>query len=230
MRLIDEQYTKIPVYGIRRMTIWLKTQGHCVNPKRVGRLMRLMGLEAIYPKPKLSLKDALHKIYPYLLKGLKIIRPDQVWSTDITYIRMQRGFVYLVAMMDWYSRYVISWKISITMEADFCIEALEQALRISKLDIFNSDQGSQFTCTDFTKVLLQAGISISMDSKGRVFDNIFIERLWRTVKYEEIYLHEYANVRELQEKLKSYFRFYNEERPHQAMGYKTPQEVYRQRN
>lgn len=230
MRLIDEQYTKVPVYGIRRMTAWLQSRGHIVNHKRVGRLMRLMGLEAIYPKPKLSLRDDHHKIYPYLLRGREVKRPDQVWASDITYIRLQRGFVYLVAVMDWFSRYVLSWALSITLEADFCIEALERSLRRGNPEIFNTDQGSQYTSMDFTKILLQAGVLISMDSKGRVFDNIFIERLWRSVKYEEVYLHDYADVRDAREGLRRYFQFYNTERLHQSLGYKTPQVVYESRD
>jgi len=186
MRLLDEQYTKAPYYGIRRMTAWLRAGGHEVNHKRVGRLLRLMGLEAIYPKPRLSLAGPGHRIYPYLLRGLKIERPNQVWGTDITYIRLRQGFVYLVAIMDWFSRFVLAWEISVTMETSFCLSALSWALRLGKPEIFNSDQGSQFTSSDYTDRLIEAGIRISMDGRGRVFDNIFVERLWRTVKYENV--------------------------------------------
>ncbi len=226
MRLIDEQYTRTPFYGIRRMRVSLWKKGHCVNHKRVQRLMRQMGIEAIYPKPKLSQRDEEHKIYPYLLRGLTIDRPNQVWATDITYIRMHRGFVYLVAIMDWFSRYVLSWSVSVTMDVHFCLEALEKALDRGKPEILNSDQGSQFTSREFTGLLLDAGVRISMDGKGRAFDNIFVERLWRSVKYEEVYLKEYQDVLACIEGLKHYFRFYNEERLHQALGYRTPQQVY----
>ena len=226
MRLIDEQYTRTPFYGIRRMTFALQGRGHCVNHKRVQRLMRQMGIEAIHPKPKLSQRNEEHKIYPYLLRGLEIDQPNQVWATDITYIRMHRGFVYLVAIMDWFSRYVLSWSVSVTMDVHFCLEAIEKALSQGKPGIFNSDQGSQFTSREFTGLLLGAGIRISMDGRGRVFDNIFIERLWRSLKYEEVYLKEYENVLSCIEGLRAYFRFYNDERPHQALGYKTPKEVY----
>lgn len=230
MRLIDEQYTRTPFYGIRRMTAWLKSQGHGVNHKRVCRLMRLMGIEAIYPKRHLSLGDSRHKKYPYLLKGLTIDRPDQVWATDITYIRMRHGFVYLVAILDWFSRYVVSWAVSITLDVDFCIEALHTALNVSKPEIFNSDRGSQFTSNSFTGVLEAYGVTISMDGKGRAFDNIFIERLWRSVKYEEVYIKEYNSVRDAVQNLRAYFRFYNQERGHQSLGYRTPHEVYTSRD
>jgi putative transposase len=226
MRLIDEQYTRTPFYGIRRMRVALQEKGHRVNHKRVQRLMRQMGIEAIYPKPKLSQRHEEHKIYPYLLRGLEIDQPDQVWATDITYIRMHRGFVYLVAIMDWFSRYVLSWSVSVTMDVYFCLEALEKALGHGKPGIFNTDQGSQFTSREFTGLLLGAGIRISMDGRGRVFDNIFIERLWRSVKYEEVYLKEYLDVLSCIEGLRAYFRFYNDERPHQALGYRTPKQVY----
>lgn len=227
MRLIDRQYTETPFYGTRRITAWLRSQGYEVNRKRVSRLMNLMGIEAIYPKKRLSLADAQARKYPYLLKGVAIKRPDHVWATDITYIRMRQGFVYLVAIMDWYSRYVVAWAVSITMEADFCIEALQRALEGRKPEIFNSDQGSQFTCTGFTGVLQAAGIRISMDGRGRAFDNIFVERLWRSVKYEEVYLKDYVTVKEAIGSLGAYFRFYNERRPHQALGYQTPYHLYR---
>lgn len=226
MRLIDRQYTETPFYGARRMTAWLRSQSHEINRKRVSRLMNLMGIEAVYPKKRLSLADAQAKKYPYLLKGLSIKGPDHVWATDITYIRMRQGFVYLVAIMDWFSRYVVAWSVSITMEANFCIAALQRALEGRKPEIFNSDQGSQFTCTGFTGVLQDAGIRISMDGRGSAFDNIFVERLWRSVKYEEVYLKDYATVKEAIGSLGAYFRFYNERRPHQALGYQTPYHLY----
>ncbi len=228
MRLLDEQYIETPFYGIDKMTEWLRRQGHYVNHKRVRRLMRKMGLEAVYPRRKccLSILDKQHKIYPYLLRDVQIIRPDQVWSTDITYIRMYRGWLYLVAVIDWFSRYVLSWEISITLESQFAVSALKEALRLGKPDIFNTDQGSQFTSIDFTEVLLDAGVQISMDGKGRVFDNIFIERLWRTVKVEEVYLWDYQTVTEARYNLGRYFELYNNQRLHQALGYRTPAEVY----
>jgi putative transposase len=226
MRLLDEKYTRTPFYGVRRMMVWLDKVGHAVNPKRVRRLMRLMGLEAIYPKPRLSLGGPGHKIYPYLLSGVPIERINQVWSTDITYIRLRHGFVYLTAVMDWYSRYVLSWEISVTMETSFCVAALDWALRRGKPEIFNSDQGAQFTSCDFTKRLLDEGIQISMDGRGRVFDNIFVERLWRTVKYEDIYLKDYTDVPMLIAGLGDYFDFYNRERFHQSLGYRTPESLY----
>lgn len=226
MRLLDEIYTRRPFYGVRRMVVELEKAGFWVNPKRVRRLLRLMGLEAIYPKPKLSLGGPGHKIYPYLLSGLQIHRPNQVWSTDITYIRLRQGFVYLVAVIDWFSRYVLSWEISVTMETAFCTAALDWALRHGKPDIFNTDQGSQFTSQDFTKMLLDREIRISMDGRGRVFDNIFVERLWRTVKYEDIYLKEYENVPSLIRGLGIYFDFYNQERPHQSLEYRTPASIH----
>ncbi|MEK7851911.1 MAG: IS3 family transposase, partial [Deltaproteobacteria bacterium] len=190
-RLLDEQYTKTPFYGVPRMTAWLKRQGYEVNRKRIRRLLRLMGLEAVYPKPWLSKPAKDHKKYPYLLRGVVIERPDHVWSTDITYIRLKQGFIYLVAVMDWHSRYVLSWETSTTLDKEFCIKALEMALMVSKPDIFNSDQGSQFTSLEFTERLERLGVSISMDGRGRAMDNIFVERLWRTVKYEEVYLKSY---------------------------------------
>jgi putative transposase len=227
MRLLDEQYTRTPFYGIRKMTAWLDQQGHHVNHKRVRRLLRLMGLEAIYPKRRrLSMPDSSHKIYPYLLNGLAITRSNQVWASDITYIRMKTGFLYLVAVMDWYSRYVLSWALSNSLETAFCTEALERALRMGSPEIFNSDQGTQFTSEVFTAILRANGVRISMDGRGRVFDNIFIERLWRTLKYEEVYLKEYTTVREATENLARYFHFYNWERIHESLGYKTPHQVY----
>jgi putative transposase len=228
MRLLDEEYTRHPFYGVRRMTHWLQTQGWDAGLKRVRRLLRLMGLEAIYPKPRLSIPAPGHRIYPYLLRGVAIERPNQVWSTDITYIRMAHGFVYLTAIMDWFSRYVLSWRLSITLENDFCIEALDEALRRhGQPDIFNSDQGSQFTSEAFTDRLLTHGVRISMDGRGRAFDNIFIERLWRTVKYEEVYLRDYDGVPHARESLYTYFAYYNEERPHQALGNATPCQRHR---
>jgi len=228
MKLIDEQYIETPFYGIDKMTEWLRRKGHYVNHKRVRRLMRQMGLEAVYPRRKrgLSMPDSQHKIYPYLLKDVQIIRPDQVWSADITYVRMYRGWLYLVAVMDWFSRYVLSWEVSVTLESEFCISALRQALSLGKPEIFNTDQGSQFTSNDFTDILKDAGIQISMDGKGRVFDNIFVERLWRTVKVEEVYLRDYQTVAEARYYLSRYFDFYNNQRLHQALGYRTPAEVY----
>jgi len=226
MRLIDEQFTKRPFYGVRKMTGWLRTLGHAVNRKRVSRLMRLMGLAAIYPKPRLSLNGSEHKVYPYLLKGLAIDAPDQAWSADITYIRLAHGFAYLAAIMDWQSRYVLSWELSTTLDKSFCLETLRRAFQISKPGIFNTDQGPQFTSTEFTGLVESEGVKVSMDGRGRVYDNIFIERLWRSVKYEEVYLHEYATVAEARAHLAAYFRFYNEERLHEALGYQTPHEVY----
>ena len=226
MSLIDEQFTRTPFYGVPRITAWLNVQGHEVNHKRVRRLMRLMGLQAIYPKPRLSSSNQAHKKYPYLLKGLMIDHPDQVWCSDITYIRMLHGFVYLVAIMDWYSRFVLAWEISTTLDTAFCLAALEQALELSKPEIFNTDQGSQFTSVEFTGRLEQDSIQISMDSRGRVFDNIFIERLWRSVKYEEVYLHQYQTVLEARTLLTKYFLFYNMERLHESLGYQTPYGVY----
>ena len=226
IRLIDEQFTKRPFYGVPRMTVSLRRLGYGVNPKRVRRLMRVMGLEAIYPKPRLSANGSDHKIYPYLLKGVTVDRPDQAWATDITYIRLTHGFVYLIAILDWYSRYVVSWELSTTLDSGFCLEALRKALRISKPEIFNTDQGSQFTSTNFTGLLEKHDIKVSMDGRGRVFDNIFIERLWRSVKYEEVYLHDYQTVPAARAHLSDYFGFYNTERPHEALGYRTPHEVY----
>ena len=226
MRLIDEIYTKYPFYGVRRITNALQRLGRCINHKRVGRLMRLMGLEAIYPKPRLSIANKEHRTYPYLLRNLSIMRPNQVWSTDITYIRLRRGFVYCAAIMDWFSRYVISWSLSITLDADFCVDMLKESLTTARPEIFNSDQGVQFTCDAFTGILNDHCIRISMDGRGRAFDNIFVERLWRSVKYEEVYLKDYSGVRDAKDSLRRYFNFYNNDRPHQSLGYKTPSEVY----
>jgi putative transposase len=226
MKLVDEQYTRTPFYGVPKMTAWLRRQGHPINPKRIRRLMRLMGIQAIYPRPRLSVFRKEHKKYPYLLRGLPIDHPDQVWCADITYIRMLHGFVYLVAIMDWFSRYVLSWRLSTTLEPAFCIHALQETLEYARPEIFNSDQGIQFTNQEFTDILLNAGIKISMDGRGRVYDNIFVERLWRTVKYEEVYLHDYRTVSEARILLSNYFYFYNTERIHEALNYRTPYEVY----
>ena len=228
IRLIDEEYTRRPFYGSRRMVIYLDTAGHSVNRKRVQRLMRQMGLAGMAPGPNTSRAHPEHKIYPYLLRGVAVVRPNQVWSTDITYIRLARGFAYLVAIIDWYSRRVLSWRISNSMEAVFCVDCLEEALHThGKPEIFNSDQGSQFTSVAFTDVLKREGVVISMDGRGRVFDNIFVERLWRDVKHEDVYLKGYAAIGELLVGLAQYFAFYNGERPHQALDYKTPDVVYR---
>jgi putative transposase len=226
MRLLDEQYTRAPFYGSRRMREWLATQGHAVNRKRVSRLMALMGIEAVYPKPKLSQPGEGHRIYPYLLRGTRVARVNQVWSTDITYIRMAQGFLYLVAVMDWFSRFVLSWSLSLTMEVDFCVEALKRALRRAKPDIFNSDQGSQFTSEKFSTELEARDIAISMDGRGRCMDNIFVERLWRSLKYEEVYLKDYASGTEARAGIQRYFRFYNHERLHQSLDYRTPAAIY----
>ena len=208
------------------MRAWLATQGVVVNPKRVSRLMELMGIEAVYPKPKLSQPGEGHKIYPYLLRGVTVERVNQVWSTDITYIRMAQGFVYLVAVMDWFSRFVLSWSLSLTMELDFCIEALKNALHRGRPEIFNSDQGSQFTSEKFSAELKARGIAVSMDGRGRCMDNIFIERLWRSLKYEEVYLKDYQSVTEARAGIEKYFRFYNQERLHQSLDYRTPAGIY----
>lgn len=226
MRLIDEQYLRTPFYGWPRMTAYLRRQGYQVNSKRIRRLMQKMGLQAIYPKPRTSKADKEHKKYPYLLRGLKIARPNFVWCADITYVPMHRGFMYLVAILDWFSRYVLTWQLSNTLDGYFCLDALRQALRSGRPAIFNTDQGVQFTAHEFTGCLQSANIQISMDGRGRAMDNIFIERLWRTVKYEDIYLKEYATVSELETGLAAYFRFYNHERPHQSLAYSTPAEVH----
>ncbi len=228
MRWIDEHYTATPFFGSRRMAAWLREHRKvAVNRKRIARLMQKMGLEAVYPKPKLSQPGEGHKVYPYLLKGLQIERVNQVWSTDITYIRLAQGFCYLVAVMDWHSRFVLSWSLSVTMEMEFCLEALAVALRPARPEIFNSDQGSQFTSERFTGELQKRGISISMDGRGRCFDNIFIERLWRSLKHEEVYLKDYTTVEEAKQGIKNYFQFYNHERQHQSLDYRTPAAIYR---
>ena len=230
MRLLDEQYMRRPFYGSRRMKDWLRMQGHRVCRDRVRRLMRLMGIEAIYPKPRLSIKEKEHRIYPYLLRDLTIDHADQVWAADITYIRLRRGFAYLVAIMDWYSRYVVSWELSLTLETDFCVSALNYALTGRTPEIFNTDQGSQFTSEVFTDRLKEAGIQISMDGRGRTFDNIMIERLWRSVKYEEVYLKDYEDFIDARKGLSAYFLFYNNERPHQSLGSRPPQSTMRKEN
>jgi len=230
MRLIDAQHLRTPFYGVEQMRLHLNrllaSEGVAVNPKRVRRLMRLMGLEAIYPKPRTSVKTPENTVYPYLLKGVTIDQPNEVWCTDITYIPMHRGWVYLVAVMDWFSRYVLAWEVSITLDASFCVDALKRALSMGTPMIFNSDQGSQFTSQSFIGVLREADIRISMDGRGRAYDNIFVERLWRSVKYEEVYLHDYQTVGEAVAGLGRYFAFYNHDRPHQTFGGLTPAEMY----
>lgn len=226
MRLLDEQYLKMPFLGVIKMTEWLRSQNYRVNPKRVRRLLRTMGLAAIYPKPKTTKPGEGHQIYPYLLRHLTITHVNQVWSADITYIPMPRGFMYLVAVMDWFSRYVLTWQLSNTLDGAFCLAALQQALRYGKPQIFNTDQGVQFTAHAFTDTLKAAGIQISMDGRGRAFDNIFNERLWRSVKYEDVYVKEYATVPTLEKGLGSYFHLYNYDRPHQSLAYRTPAAVH----
>jgi len=227
MRLLDEQYTLTPFYGTRRMTMYLRRQGYQINSKRISRLLRLMGLQAICPQPFTSRRSADHKVYPYLLRGVVISSCNQVWSTDITYIRMRDGFLYLAAIMDWFSRYVLSWRLSNTLDVHFCLAMLDEALQQGCPLIFNSDQGVQFTSDRFTGRLEDRDIAISMDGRGRCFDNIFVERLWRSVKYEEVYLHDYGTVAEAYSGLDLYFRFYNHERLHKSLAYRTPAEVYR---
>jgi len=226
MRLLDEQYTRTPFYGSRKMTAWLASEGHEVNRKRVSRLMELLGMEAVYPKRNLSQPGEGRRIYPYLLRGTAVERVNQVWSTDITYIRMAHGFLYLVAVIDWFSRFVLSWSLSVTMEVAFCVEALKRALRRGRPAIFNSDQGSQFTSEKFTGELAGRQIAISMDGRGRCMDNIFVERLWRSLKYEEVYLKDYTSVAEARAVIARYFQFYNHERLHQSLDYRTPAAIY----
>jgi putative transposase len=226
MRLMDEQYLKMPFLGVIKLTEWLRGQGYCVNPKRVRRLLRKMGIEAIYPKPKTTKPGDGHKIYPYLLRNLAVTHVNQVWSTDITYLPMPRGFMYLVAVMDWFSRYVLAWQLSNTLGGVFCLDALHQALQWGKPQIFNTDQGVQFTAHAFTDTLKAAGIQISMDGRGRAFDNIFNERLWRSVKYEDVYINDYGSVPALERGLANYFYLYNDERPHQSLNYRTPAALY----
>ena len=230
MRLLDKQYLDTPFYGALRMTAWLNRQGHAVNVKRVRRLLRLMGLEAIYPKPRrtlTSIEDPAAKKYPYLLKGMTIDHPDQVWAADITYVPLTTGWAYLVAILDWFSRHVLAWKLSVTLETDFCLTALDRALATGRQpEIFNTDQGCQFTSAALTGRLEEAGIAISRDGRGRAFDNIFVERLWRTVKYEDVYIHDYETPAEARLGFSRYFPFYNFQRLHQALDYCTPAEVY----
>ena len=229
MALIDRQYLARPYYGSRRMAAWLATQGHLVNRKRVRRLMRLMGLVAIYQRPNTSKAAAEHKVYPYLLGGIAIERVNQVWCSDVTYIPMAKGFLYLVVIMDWASRAVLAWRLSNTLGAEFCVEALEEALTCyTRPEIFNTDQGSQFTSDDFTGTLKRHGITISMDGKGRCMDNIFVERLWRSLKYEEVYLNAYASVAEAKAGIGAWLGFYNDERQHQSLGYRTPRQIYKE--
>lgn len=226
MKVIDKQYLDTPFFGSRRMAAWLRRHGYWVNRKRVRRLMQVMGLRAIYRRPRTSKPGPGHKVYPYLLRDMKITKPNQVWAADITYIPMARGFLYLVAIMDWYSRYVLSWRLSNTMDVAFCLDALEEALSKGTPDIFNTDQGAQFTSEAFTGLLERHGVRISMDGKGSYNDNLFIERLWRTVKYEEVYLKAYVDGREARADIADYFGFYNTQRPHQALEYRTPAEAY----
>jgi putative transposase len=230
MGLIDKQYTRFPYYGVPRMTAWLRREGHDVNHKRIERLMRIMGIQGVCPKRNLSKSDEQHKKYPYLLKNLEIVRPNQVWSSDITYIRLSKGFAYLVAVMDWFSRYVLSWRLSNTLDTQFCIDALDVALQKGRPDIFNTDQGVQFTSNLFTSRLIDKKIQISMDGKGRAFDNIFIERLWRSVKYEEVYLKAYQTVSDAFTGIDNYFKTFNMERLHQSLKYRTPYEVHYNKN
>ena len=226
MRLIDELFLKRPFYGVPRMTDWLRTLGHGVNHKRVARLMRLMNLQAVVPGPHTSQPHPTHAVYPYLLRDLVVDRPNYVWCADITYVPLRRGFLYLVAVLDWYSRYVLAWALSNTLEARFCLEAVDQALASGQPQIFNTDQGAQFTGAAFTERLAEAKIRISMDGRGRALDNVFVERLWRSVKYEEVYLHDYADGAEAWQGLNRYFAFYNTARRHQSLGRQTPAEVH----
>jgi putative transposase len=227
LKLLDEEYTRHPFYGSRRMKVFLVNCGYTINRKRIQRLMQQLGLVGMAPGPNTSKPHPQHKIYPYLLRGVDIIRPNQVWSTDITYIRLPRGFVYLVAIIDWYSRKVLAWRLSNTMDAVFCVDCLEEAIKnYGTPEMFNSDQGSQFTSDAFTGVLIRNGITISMDGRGRALDNIFVERLWRTVKYEEVYLKQHNSVQSLLIGLTQYFQFYNEARWHQSLDYQTPDVVY----
>ena len=226
MQAIDRQYTKTPFYGIRKMTLAMREQGMQVNHKRISRLMHVMGIHAIYAEPKLSIPGQNHRIYPYLLKDISITAPNQVWSTDITYLPMTRGFMYCVAVIDWYSRYVLAWDISNTQDASFCVKVLEKALQVNHPVIFNTDQGSQFTSEQFTQRLMEANVLISMDGRGRALDNVFIERLWRSLKYEDVYIHNYSQPCALHDGLEKYFDFYNHQRYHQALEYHTPADIY----
>ena len=227
MRRIDEQYLKTPFYGSRRMAVTLSGPGEPINRKRVQRLMRVMGIEALHPKPRTTVAAAGAKVYPYLLRDRELTRPDEVWSSDITYVPMRHGFMYLTAVIDWYSRYVMSWRLSNTLDVGFCLEALDEALSRGQPEIFNTDQGSQFTSREYTGRLEEAGVAVSRDGRGRALDNVFVERLWRSVKYEDIYIKDYERVCDLESGLGAYFRFYDEDRPHQSLDYRTPGEVYR---
>jgi len=227
MRLIDEQYLKTPFYGSRRMTVFLGRRGEAVNRKRVRRLMGVMGLEGLHPRRRTTVADPDARAYPYLLRDRVLTRPDEVWSSDITYVPMKRGYMYLTAVIDWYSRYVLSWRLSNTLDVGFCLEALDEALGRGRPEIFNTDQGSQFTSREYTGRLEGAGVAVSRDGRGRALDNVFVERLWRSVKYEDIYIKDYERVPDLESGLTAYFRFYDEDRPHQSLGYRTPGEVYR---
>ena len=230
MRWIDEQFLKTPFSGSRRMTAALERSGETVNRKRIQRLMAKMGLEALFPKPRTTVAASDVRVYPYLLRDRELTRADEVWSSDITYVPMRHGFMYLTAVIDWYSRFVLSWSVSNTLDGGFCLEARDEALSRSQPEIFNTDQGSQFTSREYTGRLEEAGVTVSRDGRGRALDNVFVERLWRSVKYEEIYLKDYERVPELMSGLAAYFRFYDEDRPHQSLGYRTPAEVYRAGN
>jgi putative transposase len=227
MRLIDEQYLKTPFYGSRRMTVFLERRGETVNRKRIRRLMAIMRLEALHPKPRATTAAPDARAYPYLLRDRVLTHINEVWSSDITYVPMKHGFMYLTAVIDWYSRYVLSWRLSNTLEGRFCLEASEEALTLGSPEIFNTDQGSQFTSREYTGRLEEAGIAVSRDGRGRALDNVFAERLWRSVKYEDIYIKDYGQVNELESGLAAYFRFYDEDRPHQSLDYRTPGEVHR---
>jgi putative transposase len=227
MRLIDEQYLKTPFYGSRRLTAFLQRRGEAVNRKRVRRLMGVMGLEGLHPRRRTTAAEPGARAYPYLLRGRALTRPDEVWSSDITYVPMRRGFMDLTAVIGWFSRYVLSWRLSNTMDVGFCLEALDEALARGRPEIFNTDQGSQFTSREYTGRLEAAGVAVSRDGRGRALDNVFVERLWRSVKYEDIYIKDYERVPDLESGLTAYFRFDDEERPHQSLDYRTPGEVYR---
>jgi putative transposase len=227
MRRIDEQFLKTPFYGSRKMTIALERSGETVNRKRVQRLMALMGLEAVFPRPRTTTPGSEARVYPYLLRDRVLTHVNEVWSSDITYVPMRHGFMYLTAVIDWFSRYVLSWRLSNSLEGRFCLEALDEALSLGRPEIFNTDRGSQFTAQEYTSRLEEAGVAVSRDGRGRALDNVFVERLWRSVKYEDIYIKDYDCVPELESGLGSYFWFYDEERPHQSLDYRTPGEVYR---
>jgi putative transposase len=224
--MVDKVYTDYPFFGTRKMAAYLNDKDYYVGRKLIRRVYQILGLEAVYPKKNLSIPDRENKIYPYLLRDVEVTHSNQIWSTDITYIRLRGGFVYLMAIIDWYSRYVLDWEIDISLEADFCIETLKRTLTNNQCEIFNTDQGSQFTCKDFTNVLLEKQIKISMDGKGRALDNIFVERLWRSLKYECVYMRSLNTVKEARDEIKKYFQFYNDERPHQSLQYKKPVEIY----